>query len=249
MLSQNQIKYVRSLAERKHRQMYHKFTAEGEKVVAEALAEWPQHVEAIYAVADKYEPLGFDAATKTDWIPVSNKDMERISSMHTPPGILAVIRMPGEETAPLRDISWHLYLDGISDPGNLGGILRTADWFGLRSVLCGPGTVEWSNPKVVQSAMGSLFRTKITAFNGELLKSSFPEHQLYGAALDGTPVASARWPSKGILLLGSESHGITPELMALLDQKLTIPKDPDSRTESLNVGVATGILLAAWAAR
>lgn len=247
MLSQNQIGFLRSLGSKKHRQKYHKYLAEGEKLVREALRDCPQLVTDVVAQFDLYEVSAFHIPNAVRWVEASGKDIDRISSLTTPPGILAVIAMPDPLTLPqLRLFKRHLYLDGISDPGNLGGILRTADWFGVRSVILGTGTVEWTNPKVVQASMGSVFRLSIKMAGLEEVLEQLPGISVMAADMAGDQIETFQWPAEGVLALGSESHGLSKEVVHRIHQHLTISPAPDCVADSLNVGVAAGILLHAW---
>jgi RNA methyltransferase, TrmH family len=246
MLSLNQIKFLRSLTERKNRQKYLKFIAEGEKVVRELLREWPDRVDAIYADAARFQSGDFPLPSAAAWYPASARDMDRVSALHTPPGILALVRIPEAPDTPIPDEGWLLYLDGIADPGNLGAILRSADWFGMREIILGAGTVEWSNPKVVQAAMGSLFRVRLYSASLEALCLKGPERAVVAADLDGETLSRFDWPKNGILVLGGESIGLSSSVRNASPRYLRIPGDPSGRAESLNVNVAAGILLAAW---
>lgn len=246
MLSLNQIKFLRALSARKNRQKYHKFIAEGEKVVREALREWPDRVEAVYADRERYSRKAFHLPSTCTWFEAGAKDMERVTAMQTPPGILAEIRMPQSLSLPDQLPAWMLYLDGVADPGNLGGILRSADWFGLRQVVLGPGTAEWSNPKVVQASMGSVFRVELYQASLEQIQANHKALPLFAADLEGTPLGALEWPETGILVLGGESHGISEHVRRCQPTYIRIPGDPETRAESLNVHVAAGILLAQW---
>lgn len=249
MLSLNQIKFLRALSARKNRQKYHKFIAEGEKVVREALREWPDRVEAVYADRERFRPQDFRLPSTCAWFPASGKDMERITAMQTPPGILAEIRMPPSRALPVQLPAWMLYLDGVADPGNLGGILRSADWFGLRHVILGDGTAEWSNPKVVQASMGSVFRVELYQTSLEEIREGHGKVPVLAADLEGIALRDLEWPETGMLVLGGESHGISEQVRACRPTYIRIPGDPQTRAESLNVHVAAGILLAQWCGR
>jgi RNA methyltransferase, TrmH family len=246
MLSLNQIKFLRSLSERKNRQKYLKFIAEGEKVVRELLQEWPGHVEAVYADAGRFDPADFTLPPATAWYAAGARDMDRVTLLHTAPGILAVVRIPDAPLEAIPAQGWLLFLDGIADPGNLGGILRSADWFGMRNIILGEGTVEWSNPKVVQAAMGSLFRVRLFTARLPELCNLFPQKTIVSADLEGTALGAFHWPEEGILVMGGESRGLSAGVRETSSRFIRIPGDPQGRTESLNVNVAAGILLAAW---
>lgn len=244
MISRNQIKFLVSLQQKKVRQKYYKFVAEGEKLVAEAINHNINHIEAIYYCPAIFGdtppvlPLGLRPES------VNKADMERISTLKTPPGILALMRFP--EPGDLLQYPRHIYLDGVSDPGNVGTIIRTADWFGVSSVVCGIGTAEWSNPKVIQASMGSIFRVSVVEMGIDELTARLPQTKLISAAMTGTTYDRYSWSETGILIMGNESNGLSKEVLELTTDQVTIPRHPGSSAESLNVSVALAILLAGW---
>lgn len=244
MVSRNQIKFLASLQQKKFRQKYHKFVAEGEKLVEEAINHNYNHIEALYYCPSIYGDTGPVVPKGLALELVNKADMERISTLKTPPGILALMRMP--DPSDLLRHPRHIYLDGVADPGNVGSIIRTADWFGLTSIICGSGTAEWSNPKVVQASMGSIFRVSITEMGIHELVAKLPKHRLISAAMLGTRFDHYAWPESGILIMGNESKGLSLEVLELASDLITIPRHPDSNAESLNVSVASAILLAGW---
>lgn len=173
-------------------------------------------------------------------------DMERISQMTTPPGVFALCNLPPAEHAPASCAGQRLlYLDGIRDPGNLGTILRIADWFGLDGVWMSPDCVDPWNPKVLQSAMGSAFRVPAREMDHESLLA-IREVRLYGCDGSGTPVTGMEPPAEGIFIFGNESTGISDELMEHVSDVLAVPRDRSLGAESLNVSTAVGILAAWW---
>jgi TrmH family RNA methyltransferase len=173
----------------------------------------------------------------------STQDLERMSALKTAPSVLAVFSCPEWkwEDRYLQE-GLILVLDGVSDPGNMGTLLRTADWFGVQNILCSPETVEVWNPKVVQATMGSL--TRVRVFVASLLpvlqKSKAP---ILVTALSGKDVGSYSFPPSGVLVLGSESHGVSQELQKLATERLSIPAYGATHPESLNVALAGGICL------
>ncbi len=169
--------------------------------------------------------------------------MASMSTLQTPPGILAVVHMPPAVASDPLDDSWILFLDGVRDPGNLGTILRTADWFGYTAVLLGPGCVDWSNPKVIQASMGSIFRIRCLEMSLEQVRKHCPDHPLFAADMHGEDATRMAWPQKGILMMGNESHGLSPADATHPIHHVRIKKDPGSRAESLNVAMAAGILM------
>jgi RNA methyltransferase, TrmH family len=229
------IKFVRSLGQKKFRQESGCFIAEGLKLTREALqSQWPIH--SLYTTDDDF------ARQYPQALKVTSHEMEMMSQLHTPSAHLVVVKNSSYKIE-LSDRPKLAVLDGISDPGNLGTILRTADWFGIRHIFCTPNCVELTNPKVVQATMGSIFRTKVEYADKEIFvpRLKAAGYLLAGAVLNGTSVYQCALSTKHALVIGSESHGISEAMMSLLDQKLTIPGEPGA--ESLNASVAAGILL------
>lgn len=237
-ISANKIKFVRSLAQKKFRDEHSLFVAEGEKIVAEAQASGYK-IEEIYRI----EEIGTEA-------------MARISNLSTPSPVLAVIKKPEfsaeDIISALKPESKGLYLalDGVKDPGNLGTIIRIADWFGVEAIFASPGTVEVFNPKVVQATMGAIFRKKVIYTDLAELCTRFKSLGLpvYGTLLDGKNIYEALPADRkhGLVVMGSESFGISEQLRPHIDSKLFIPPYPaDAVTsESLNVAIATAIICA-----
>ena len=237
-ISANRIKFIRSLAQKKFRDEHSLFVAEGEKIVAEAQASGYK-IEEIYRI----EEIGAEA-------------MARISNLSTPSPVLAVIKKPEfsaeDIISALKPESKGLYLalDGVKDPGNLGTIIRIADWFGVEAIFASPGTVEVFNPKVVQATMGAIFRKKVIYTDLAELCTRFKSLGLpvYGTLLDGKNIYEALPADRkhGLVVMGSESFGISEQLRPHIDSKLFIPPYPaDAVTsESLNVAIATAIICA-----
>lgn len=173
---------------------------------------------------------------------VTINELQKISALQTPQGILALVEIPKETKITEADIDEiALVLDGVQDPGNLGTIIRTADWFGIKHVVCSEDCVEVYNPKVVQATMGSLTRVKV---NYQYLPNLLSNGGLpvYGTLLKGNNIFNTEWPSKGFLVLGSEGKGISDELLPFITCPITIPGGKN--TESLNVAVASAICCA-----
>ncbi len=238
MLSKAKIKFLQSLQHKKFRQLYHRFVVDGDKTVRELLASHFQ-VEAIYAEPwwmNKFKTLTQNVAEVHE---ISSDELQKISAHEKANGVVAVAHIPSPETIFFDPNDFCLALDNISDPGNLGAIIRIADWFGIKSVLCSEGCVDAFNPKVVSSAKGSLFRTQVHYLN---LPTFFAAHQpnVYGALLEGESIYNTSLERKGILLIGNEAHGIAPELHPFITHKISIPSFGSA--ESLNAAVATGII-------
>ncbi len=231
-LSKIKIKLIRSLRSKKNRDAEQLFVVEGEKIIQEILTDHTNLVEFV-CTSDAHFP--FDRSFYTD-----ERNMKEISSLKTPGNLLAVVRFPKFEFSENEII---LALDGIQDPGNLGTIIRTADWFGISKIVCSYDTVDCFNPKVVQATMGSLFRMSIeyVDLNKLLSQSTLP---IYGALLDGADMYSAPMEKRCILVIGNEGKGISEEIKSLVTMPIFIPKFGSA--ESLNAAMASGIILAEY---
>lgn len=235
--SKKDIKWVRSLQQKKNRKELSLFVVEGKKLSEEAMASgWKVH--AIFST-DHAWATQFNAQT------VSANEMAVMSSLATPSGYLAVMQVPKTPALNMQS-PCVLVLDGIADPGNLGTLLRTAEWFGIREVLLSNDSVELYNPKVVQATMGSIFRLNCMYADLRTIIQDLKSHHynIYGTLLNGENLFSAKWSTKTAIVLGSESHGVSEEVKALIDTALTIPGFGSA--ESLNVAVAGAIAMAEW---
>lgn len=176
---------------------------------------------------------------------VTEVQMEQMTGQDTAPGILAVVRQP-KQVALDAKATMVLALDGISNPGNMGTIIRTADWFGIRNIVCSNDCVEIWNPKVIQATMGSIFRMNIieTDLGTYLSESKTQGKAIYGALLNGEDLFKRQEKAEGIIVIGSESHGIRPNILPLITHPITIPRAEGSMTESLNASVAAAIIMA-----
>jgi len=249
MISKARIKWIKSLEMRKYRLQHNAFVAEGPKLVGELLP---------------YSTPLYIAATK-DWLAenkhllkavkevdeVSREELERASLLRNPQSVLAVMQIPNEklDIASLQD-QLVIALDGVQDPGNLGTILRIADWFGIRKVLCSDGSADVYNPKCVQSCMGALARVKVhyCSLPEVLQEAKMP---VFGTFLDGTNIYEEELSSSGIIVMGNEGNGISQQVAELVDRRLYVPNYPQGSltTESLNVAVCTGIVCAEFRRR
>ena len=233
MLTKNQIKLIRSLSIKKNRQKHGLFIVEGEKLVNEVLSsDW--QVQEVYATK---EWLGDNA------IIISNSDLIRISSLKSPNKVLAIVKAKKSSLKIMSNTV--LALDGIKDPGNLGTIIRIADWFGIKDILCSNECVDYLNPKVVQSTMGSF--TRVNVYYTCLMDAfkKYSDYKLFMTVLNGTPLSQMTNADKKIVVMGNESKGISNEILKLPSEKITIPKSKSSNAESLNVSVAVAIILSA----
>ena len=229
-MTQNEIKQIRSLQIKKFRDELNLFVAEGDKCISELSKAFTlvQHFSA------ENTPL---------------KDIERASSLRTPQGSIAVFRKPLFPLPVIQPDTLYLALDGIQDPGNLGTIIRTADWFGIRDIICSANTADWFSPKVVQATMGALARVRVHYTDLPAWLTNAQHSTIYGTLLTGKDLyAPDAIPDKrsGIIVMGNEGNGLSPEVRKLITHSLRIPSfPPDAPTsESLNVAIATAIILA-----
>ena len=244
MPSKPQIKLIRSLHLKKVRKEYGLFVAEGSTNVLDLLKspfklQWLFGRDAwIEKFADKLEGINTQVA--------SGKEMEMMSHLKSPSEVLAVFKLPEQPVFNFEQMNdYILALDNISDPGNLGTIIRTADWFGIKTILCSNETVDTYNPKVVQATMGSLARVQVHHVDLKAVLSEIPvDIDVYGAYLHGEPVNTIEKRGKGVILIGSEAHGISKDFLPLITQKVTIPTFTKGKSgaESLNAAAATSIL-------
>ena len=240
MITKSIIKQIASLRQQKFRKELGLFVVEGRKMVEELLRSDFETV-GLYATEAFINAYPSFADTEV----VSEMQMKQMSGQDTPPGILAVVRIP--EQGDIKTSSpYVLALDGIANPGNMGTLLRTAEWFGIRDVVCSMDCVELWNPKTVQATMGSLFRVKVwKADLAEYLRQVKAEGRaVYGALLEGENVFRMKEKPNGVIVIGSESHGIRTEVLPCITHPITIPRVGDSATESLNAAVAGGIIIA-----
>lgn len=246
MISKNKIKYIHLLEQKKYRNKEKVFVAEGHKVVEELLV----HYKPVTVIATEKWLHGRTLPADTELILVSEDELQRVSLLQHPQQVLAVFPQMDERTFCPEDVDTDklsVALDGVQDPGNLGTIIRIADWFGITDIYCSPDTADVYNPKVVQATMGSIARVRVTYGDlcalVEALPHSFP---VYGTMLDGDNIYDSPLQNQGIVVMGNEGKGISPALAAKVNRRLLIPNYPPDRetAESLNVAIATAITCA-----
>ena len=240
MLTKNTIKQIASLKQQKFRKELGLFVVEGRKMTEELLHS-NFEIVGVYATEAFLSDYPAFAQAET----VTEVQMQQMSGQDTPPGILSVVKIPqqGEIKTTSRLI---LALDGIANPGNMGTLIRTAEWFGIHDIVCSKDCVELWNPKVVQATMGSLFRVKVWESDLAIYLHHAKDEgkSIYGALLEGENLFQMQAKPEGILVIGSESHGIRANVLPCITHPVTIPRVGDSMTESLNAAVAGAILMA-----
>lgn len=229
-LSKNKIKWIRSFQLKKNRDAAQLFIVEGEKMVKELIDHNAAIIECLVSTNDQFH-------SSVPTYLADSKSMKQISSLKTPNQLLAVVKIRKIEA---NNAKFILALDGIQDPGNMGTILRTADWFGVDKIICSENTVDVYNCKVVQASMGSVFRVPIDYCNLQdyLQTSDLP---IYGALLEGDNIYTQELKRSGIIVMGNEGSGISDSIQSLIQKKIHIPRFGQS--ESLNVAVATAVIL------
>ena len=237
MLSKNEIKDIQSLSQKKFRDELKLFIAEGPKIVEELIELIPHQIEKIYAV-EEWMKNRKTSVQNIKPIEVSSAELDKLSQLQTPNQVIAIIRK-NDSKKPDASL-FTLYLDTIQDPGNFGTIIRIADWFGIKNIVCSNGCVDLYNPKVIQSTMASIARVNVFYDeNNEWLRDQTVP--IFAATLDGTILYERSKTKEGILIIGNESKGIRPEILQYAKDNITIPKKGEA--ESLNAAVATGIIL------
>lgn len=251
MLSKNKKQLLLQLRQKKFRQKYNKFIVEGEKIAIESLNQQDYSISEILCTEtwqNKHMLLLKPFINRT--LIVTEKELKEISTLTNPPEVILIMEMPGQYVTTSLPESGNqpnnishpviLYLDGIQDPGNMGAILRIADWFGIQQVYCHDNCVDRFNSKVIQSGMGAFLRIKTEELPLQDLVVRFPDHVVYGATMNGTNVFQTN-VQPGILVIGNEGNGISAESESLLNVRVSIPGN--GKAESLNAAVATGILV------
>ena len=234
MVGKSQIKFIKSLQQKKYRNQHGMFLVEGLKTVQELLDSnfEPHKLYTTDAALIQADQVGIEL--------ISEAELKKISNLKTPNKVLAIFKFP--DIKPIDDREWILALDDIRDPGNLGTIIRLCDWFGIQHLVCSENTVDCFNPKVLQATMGSIARVNIVYTDLLQFITDF-KGLVYGTFMDGEPVYTIKLPQKGILVMGNEANGISNEIKNKVDKKISIPQFGGKQTESLNVATAAAIFL------
>lgn len=261
LITRNEIKLVRSLALKKYRDAEGLFVAEGPKVVSELLPLFA--CESLYATESfmrELENVSLLPSAKSEIrrkTVVTQEELERISMLKTPRSALAVFKKPARVASICDVAEWCkngicLALDGVQDPGNLGTLLRVADWFGMEHVLASFDTADVFGPKVVQSTMGAIGRVRVDYVPlAEMLRELARSTPVYGTVLDGDDLYTVSLAPRGVIVMGNEGNGISSPIQRMLTHRLFIPNFPPGRatSESLNVGVAAAVVCAEFRRR
>lgn len=238
MISKSQLKYIQSLGQKKHRDTEGLFVAEGPKLVRELMQSEQAEISHLYAleewITENEKLLG-----QVDVTVISEQELERISQLTTANKVIAVIKKFETKEPEMNAVS--LILDTIQDPGNLGTIIRIADWFGVKAILCSYDCADMYNSKVVQATMGSIARVNVFYTNLVDWLEKQTEARIYAAMLEGKDVTKMSVIKSGSIIIGNESAGIHHEILQYANEKISIPKKGGA--ESLNAAVATGIIL------
>ena len=246
MLSKNQIKYVNSLKTKKYRQQHGAFAVEGAKSVLELL-DSDYETEFVVATDDFLQKYGSNPSRPAiDWIAAAPAEMNRLGTFQSNDACLAVAKTKENAFLRVGEGEYALMLDDVRDPGNLGTILRIADWYGIGKVVCSETTTDFYNPKVIAASKGSF--TRVRAYYADLqnyIEKEIPETTLIGAFLEGESLYGFSFPKQGgYIVMGNESRGIGPEVARHVTHRVAIPRFGGA--ESLNVGIATAVICDGW---
>ncbi len=243
MISKNQIKLIKQLEQKKFRRREGLFVAEGPKVVGDLMKRCRP---AAVLATDDYEPEGHVEVQR-----ISHDELRRISFLQHPQQVVALFPLPDSSDPAVRNDRLTIALDGVQDPGNLGTIIRLADWFGIDTIVCSEETADAWNPKVVQATMGSIARVKVTYTNLAQWIDSLPQDfPVYGTLLDGDNIYDQPLTQHGLIIMGNEGNGLTEKVRRRVNRRLLIPSyRTDDTAESLNVAIATAIVCAEFRRR
>lgn len=246
MISKNRISEVRKLHSKKFREELGLFIVEGAKSV-KMLSDSAFETVEVFATEESFYKNESWLSAFGNVTLVTCQDMERMSTLHTPPEILAVCRQR-LTLPPITDSRPVLALDNISDPGNLGTIIRTADWFGIKTIVCSQNCVELYNPKTIQATMGSFTNVDVHRLDLAAFLATCNRHRrVVGTFTEGKDISDFKFSDSDIIVIGNEANGISDEVAAVISDRITITKKhPDTRAESLNAGIAAAIVMYVW---
>lgn len=238
MISKQQVKYVKSLKLKKYRKKASTFLVEGAKNVCELL-DSDYDVQSLFVTEKFLDEFPHQRISEIEYTVCNEKELNDLGTFKTNEYALAVAKMKSPPLDILSD-DLILALDDVSDPGNLGTIIRIADWFGIKSIMASTDTADFYNPKVINSSMGSFTRVDVHYTELQDFLNLNATHKVYGALLNGEDIHNVKIDKPAILLMGNESNGIRNSLLKMIDKKITIPRI--GRAESLNVAVSTAII-------
>lgn len=243
MISKNQIKHVQALHSKKNRDHFGLFIVEGVKLVTEFIHNQYYEVKELFAVSDYiHQHKKTLDHCQIRYTEITVDELNKISLLTTPNQVLAVIKqIECSLDVSLLDTSTTLFLDDIRDPGNLGTIIRIADWFGIKQVICSPNCSELYNPKTLQATMGAILRVNIIALDFEQLWPNVKKNPIYGAVLKGENIYTERLQN-GLIVIGNEANGISESVMKYISHHITIPAANGNGSESLNAANACAII-------
>lgn len=253
MLTKNEIKFIKLLDKKKERDAHQIFIAEGSKLIKDIISCGGK-VKRLFGVPSWIsENATFIANHNLNFTEISESEMNKITGLSTPSPVLAIFHQPNNERIKNSSNSI-LILDDLRDPGNLGTIIRTADWFGIRTIICSPETVDCYNAKVIQSTMGSIIRVTIRyALLEDFILQNKTKYTFYGTFMDGISIKSIAYTQPCAFIIGNEAHGISKKIEQLIHQKIAIPgnrkTDEVEGPESLNAAIATAVVLYDWFAK
>ncbi len=243
MISKNQIKYIQSLHTKKNREQEGLFIIEGIKLVTEFILDGSYTVKELFATQDYIDNhIDLLKGKVVNCTEISAEDLKKISLQTTPNQALAIVVAKDHElNSDSLQQGLTLYLDDIRDPGNLGTMIRIADWFGIKQVICSENTTEVYNPKTLQASMGAVLRVNVIYMSFENVLKHAKNVPIYGALLEGENIYTTRL-QKGIIVIGNEANGITPEVQKQITNAITIPAATNNGSESLNAANACAII-------
>lgn len=243
MISKNQIKLIRQLEQKKFRRREGLFVAEGPKVVGDLMKQ--SQPVSVFATASYVPPMPVEVQR------ISDDELQRISFLQHPQQVVALFPLPAPTAIATESNKLMIALDGVQDPGNLGTIIRLADWFGIESIVCSEETADAWNPKVVQATMGSIARVRVSYTNlPEWLDKLPQDFPVYGTLLDGDNIYEQPLTGHGLIIMGNEGNGLTEKVRRRVNRRLLIPSyRTDDTAESLNVAIATAIVCAEFRRR
>lgn len=243
MISKNEIKYIQSLHSKKNREEDGLFIIEGIKLVTEFISQSKFTVKEVFATSEYINNHKSNLVNnKITFTEISEEDLKKISLQSSPNQVLAIVNKAIQElNTTLLSSSTTLYLDDIRDPGNLGTIIRIADWFGIKQIICSPNCTELYNPKTLQASMGAILRVNVLTLGFEIVLPQLKDLPIYGAVLEGKNIYTSQLKN-GLIVIGNEANGISEEVLKYITNRITIPAATSNGSESLNAANACAII-------